>query len=385
MLLFLVFALAFLLGLLSALTPGLHSNTIIAVLSSFHLEGPEAAIAITVLFATHLLVSYVPSIFFNIPDSGSAVSVLAGPALVRRGQGMVALQAVLISGAFAALLGLALFLPSLTIFPIIYGFLRPYLGWILLAFTVVLLVRSQSPVRSFAIFLTAGLLGVYALNLAVFDPFLPLFSGFFAMAAILTYQRGVLPPQADSPAPPSVFRFSVLGVAGGFLADLLPGISSASQVAVLLSVFMPMDSIGYLASVASISVSSALFSFATMASIGKARVGATAWLSRVIDIGPNLLFIVVVFAAAVALTSIVLYRLRRPLASLARMDFTHFNRLLVLYLLAMIVLLDGWAGLLVFIVASALGYLCLLVGVERRNLMGAVILPTLLLLFGIYI
>jgi TctA family transporter len=45
--------------------------------------------------------------------------------------------------------------------------------------------------------------------------------------------------------------------------------------------------------------------------------------------------------------------------------------------------LDGFIGVVVFALASLLGYITIKLGVERTNLMGAVIIPTLLLLFGI--
>ncbi|HLC68962.1 MAG TPA: tripartite tricarboxylate transporter permease [Candidatus Bilamarchaeaceae archaeon] len=381
----LAFLLALVLGLLSGLLPGLHPNTIIAIIANFPLASEDFAIVIVVVLAVHSLVSFIPSIFFGVPEQSSVVSALAGQQLVRKGYGIAALKAVLFAAVIAALLSIALFYFSLDIYPFFYDLVRSYMGYIVLALSLVLLWRSKNPFLSGVVFLVSGLLGLYSLNTSLFDPFLPLFSGLFAMAAFLTYQKSGLPPQADKPLPGGLLKFALLGVVGGFFADLLPGISSASQVAVVLSVFLPMNSLAYLSSIASISISEALFSFATAASIEKSRMGATVWLSETIIIEKHLPLILVTFLAALALAALFLYFFRKRFARLATLDFSIFNKLLALYLIVIVFLLDGWQGLLILVLASALGYVTIRLNVERRNLMGAVIVPTLLLLFKFFI
>lgn len=380
-----VFILAVLLGLISGLVPGLHSNTIVSIFSSLGLAEQDFAVLIVAVLAVHTLLSFIPSIFFGVPDQQTVVSALAGQQLVRRGKGLTALKVVTISALFAALLSVALFYFSLDWFPILYNFIRPFMAPLLLVLSIVLLWRSKQPLLSLGIFLLSGLLGVYTLNSSMFDPFLPLFAGLFAMGAILTYKPSKIPAQKDEPISPNILKFSLLGVIGGFFADLLPGISSPSQVAVLLAIFVPMHSLAYLASISSISVSEAIFSFSTAASIEKSRIGATVWLSRTIPIEENLLFILVVFLVAITLAGLLLYFARKFFAKLANLDFTMLNKLLAIYLIAAVFLLNGLEGLVIFALASAVGFLTIKLDVERRNLMGAVIVPTLLLLFKIFI
>jgi TctA family transporter len=226
---------------------------------------------------------------------------------------------------------------------------------------------------------------VYTLQSSMFDPFLPLFSGMFAIGAILNYQHGSLPEQKEEPIPPGILKFSLLGVLGGFFADLLPGISSASQMAVLMGIFLPMRSLGYLASIASVSISSAILSFSTAASIDKARAGATVWLSKTLPVEENLIFILVIFLLAITLAATLIYLGRKILANLAHLNFNILNKLLILYLIGIVFLLNGAEGLVILVLGSVLGYLTIKLNIERRNLMGAVIFPTLLLLFRIFI
>jgi putative membrane protein len=373
------------LGFLSGLLPGLHSNTIISVLSSLGMDDKALAVMIIALFPVHLVTSFIPSIFFGIPESHSVVAVLPGQRMVLRGEGMDALKTVLLSCVVAALLSAALFRLSIDAFPVVYDALRANMKFILLGVSSVLLLRSKNPMLSILVFMASGMLGHYSLNSGMQDPFLPMFSGMFAMSAILNYRKSKVPLQKEKPVSLGFLNYSLLGVLLGFLADLIPGVGSPSQVATFASIFVPFNSYGYLAAVSSISVSEAIFSLATSASIGKSRVGATAWLAESMDIGENMMLLLPLFVLAMAIAVAVLYSVRRRIAMLASMDFSRLNAILGLYLISMTVVLDGAEGLVVLVMGSVLGLVTLRLGVERINLMGAIILPTLLLLFRILV
>ncbi len=372
-------------GLLSGLLPGLHSNTIISVLSSLGLDERALAVMIISLYPAHLVTSFIPSIFFGIPESSTVVAVLPGQRMVLRGEGIAALKTVLLSCIIAALFSTILFYLSLDIFPLVYDAIRAHMKYILLGVSLVLLARSRKPVLAAVVFALSGMLGHYSLNSGMYDPFLPLFSGMFAMAAILNYRKSSLPEQKDSKISFGFVRFTAIGVLLGMLADLIPGVGSPSQVATFASIFLPLNAVGYLATISSISVSQAIFSLSTAASIGKARVGATAWLSEFISIEENLLFLLSAFIISMGVAAFVIYALRSRIGRLASLDFSRMNIVLAAYLVSITFLLDGALGIAVFLVGSALGWVTIRIGVERINLMGAIIVPTLLLLFRIFL
>ena len=54
--------------------------------------------------------------------------------------------------------------------------------------------------------------------------------------------------------------------------------------------------------------------------------------------------------------------------------------MLASYLIAIVFLIDSFAGLAVFAVSTGIGYLCIRMNVERTTLMGAIIVPTILIL-----
>jgi len=370
-------------GLLSGLLPGLHSNTIISVLASLGMDEHALAVMIISLYPAHLVTSFIPSIFFGIPESSTVVAVLPGQRMVLRGQGIAALKTVLLSCIIAALFSIVLFYLSLDIFPLVYGAIRAYMKYILLGVSLVLLTRSRRPHLSLVVFVLSGMLGHFSLNSGMYDPFLPLFSGMFAMAAILNYQKSSIPEQKDTSIGFGFVKFIALGVFLGMLADMIPGVGSPSQVATFAAIFLSLNTLGYLATISSISVSQGIFSLSTAASIGKARVGATAWLSKFINIDENLLFLLSVFIMSMAAAVLVIYTLRTRIGKLASLDFSRMNIILAAYLVSITFLLDGALGMVVLLVGSALGWVTIKIGVERINLMGAIIVPTLLLLFRI--
>jgi TctA family transporter len=113
-------------------------------------------------------------------------------------------------------------------------------------------------------------------------------------------------------------------------------------------------------------------------------VGATAVLSKQIDISSNFLFLLLLFVLSMSIAILVVYSIRKQVAKLASLDFSKLNSILAIYLIAITWIIDGFLGVGILFVASGLGWLTLKMEVERTNLMGAIIVPTLLLLFGVF-
>lgn len=379
------FIAGFLLGFLAGLLPGLHANTVISVLASMGMGKRALGLLIISIFPANLISSFIPSIFFGVPEPNTVMATLPGQRMVQRGEGVKALCTVILACALSAIISSALFWPSLLLFPAIYDAVRPHMRFILLAVSLILLMRTKRPLLSGAVFALSGILGHFSLNSGMEDPFLPLFSGMFAIAAMGRWKGGSAPKQADMPAEAGIIRFVVIGILLGFVADIIPGVGSPSQMAVFATMLIAMDTPAYLATISSISVSQAVFSLATSASIGKSRVGATAWLSENMDIGAHLPLLLALFCASMALAAALAYCLRGYASRLASLDFSSLGLVLAAYLVAVTFVIDGPGGLAVLAVSAGLGTLALSLGVERTNLMGAIIVPTLMLLFGIFL
>lgn len=382
---FLFFIYGLFLGVLSGLIPGLHSNTLISILSSISLENQDFALLIIALLPVNIIISFIPSIFFGIPDQNTVVSVLPGHRMVLEGRGLAAVKVIIVSVLFSVLIASAVFSISMDFFSVAYLLIQPYMKYIVLFLSMIFIMRTKNPVISAVVFIISGFVGISSFNSSMEDKFLPMFSGMFAIASMLNYGKQKIPEQKDEQLDFDFLKFSFLGVIAGAFADLFPGISSASQVAVFLSIFVPMNSLNYLAAISSISVSEALFSLSTAVSIGKARMGATSKIMELIPINENLQLFFVLFIFACAIAALFVYFLRKRISSMANTDFSHFNILLIPYLIAIVFIIDGFLGIFIMVLGTALGYVTIRLNVERTNLMGAIILPTLLLLFRIFV
>ena len=369
-----------LLGMLAGLIPGLHSNTMAAALSGIGIAGEDAAILITAMFGAQIVFSFIPAIFLGIPDESVAVSVLPGQRMARAGRGIDALRIMAASALVAVLFSVALLPVSHVLYPVVYGAIRPYIVHILVFLSCVLVFRSKNVPMFAAVFILSGFLGKVALGFGMVDPFLPLFGGMFAIAAMLFWGGAALPGQKEGRLDPGFLKYSVLGVALGWLADLLPGISSPAQVASFASIFVPFAAPGYLALVSSIGMSEAVFAFSTSSVLGKARVGAVAHVMENVDVQANLSWLISIFVVSVAIAAVVAYLIRNMVGKIAGIDFGALNRMLIAYIILLTFLINGIPGLLVLAPAIAIGYACIRMGVERTAVMGAVIVPTILLL-----
>lgn len=379
----LVFICGVILGIISGFVPGLHSNTIVAALSSIGIGNNDLMILIIALFPAHIISSFIPAIFFGIPEEGTVISVLPGHRMVLEGKGLTALKVVIFSCLFSALLCISVFALSLDFFPFVYELIKPYMKYIVLILSLFFIIRSKDMFLSALVFISAGILGYYSLNSGVYDPFMPLFSGMFAVGAILNYKQRIIPKQKDEKMEFGFLKYSIAGVVLGMFADLIPGVSSPSQVATFMTIFLPLNTMGFLAAISAVSVSEGMFSLATAASIEKSRIGTTVWLSKFVDIGEHLVLLLPLFLLSMVIAVAVVYFLRKKIAGFASIDFSKANIVLVFYLFALSALLNGFQGVLIFILATILGWTTIRLEVERTNLMGAIIIPTLLALFGL--
>ncbi len=260
--------------------------------------------------------------------------------------------------------------------------MKDYIAHILTIASALFVLKTKNPFYSVLVFLGSGIFGAYALGTGMQDAFLPLFSGFFAMGAILHYKKSKIPRQKEMPVGLGVLKYAFLGILLGGLANLIPAISSAAHVAALASLFIAFETENYLATVAAVNVGQFLFALASSASIGKARHGVIVNLGEIVDIGRNMDMLLFYFLAGIAVSGLAVYLLRKKISLLANVDFSHFNRLLAAYLAIVVFLINGPQGLAVFVIASLIGYITIKLNVERTIMMGGIIVPTILLLMG---
>lgn len=381
-----VFVLGVALGIIAGVLPSMHPNTLIALLYPFFGKDARFWQIIVGMLPAHLIFSLVPSVFFGIAQPQNALSMLPGQKLAHEGKGISALNAMLFACILSVLCAVVLFVPSFSFFTASYGMVRQYMGPILVAFSGILVLRSKNPLAGLLVFIAAGILGLISFQSKMFDPFLPLFAGFFSLSGFFTKETAKkLPLQTKENFPLHEVLFGVaIGFIGGMASDIFAGISAPSQVAAFASIVTPIQGYTYLAATSSISASQLVFALATEHSIDKARVGGIEWLSKAVSIDDFLGQILMLMVISCAVSCALVFLLRKQFANLAMKDLGIIRNIMAIAIIMLTFSLDGIIGILILGASTLLGWICQHKHVERTHLMGAIIVPTVLLLFRVF-
>ncbi len=386
MLAILAIAIGLVLGLFSGLLPGMHSNTIASVLATLQIAPDSFVYMAVALLGAHLVFQFFPSVFLSIPDDTVVASVLPGHRLALEGRGKEAIT-ICVASVMVAAVASALLLPvALTIIPYLYQFIQPNTRLILVLASLYLLA-SEKQGRKIAlaagVFCLAGLLGVATLRGSAEDPLFPAFSGLFAGSGILLsfFSSRQVPKQKSEMTKLDFLPFVAAGILFGMLSDLLPGIAAPAQIAIFASAFLyTEDARKFLALVSSIAASHAVFAFASLVSIGKAREGALAIANAINPVlSSQLPALAGVFLLSVGVSSFLLLKLASKADALQRFDSRKINMAILAYLTCAVAIISGASGLLLFATATAIGVLPPLLGIRRTHVMGLIIIPSMLL------
>ena len=400
-----VLFLSLMFGIGTSLLPGLHPNSIGAILTPWLGNWEAWPLALVALLGVRLGLQFLLSIFLGTPAGQTEIGMLPGQRMMREGRGLEALAVCAWSVLLAVALALLLSPLLMPILPALFAAVKPWTGYLLVLASAALMLaemregsgllgRWRRPILALLVFLLAGALGALALGLPLNDPLFALFVGFFTMPMLLAGEEGkaaMEKTQNEAPHKPAsllamdLLPFVLLGVLLGGLSDLLPGLSTPTQMATLATLAVPLaQPAHFLALVASVEASHTTFAFASAASTGIARVGVVAMVGQMQPITPLDLpalwgtFAVSAAAGAGALVFLGGWLLRKW----HLLDWKTLSVLLGVYLAGMVFLLDGWMGLLVLALATAIGMLPVLWGVRRTQVMGALILPAILHAFG---
>lgn len=408
-------------GLLSCL-PGFHVYNLMAVFVIAGTAGapPEvlvpAAGGMVVGFA---VLSTIPSVLLAAPDESAVFTVLPGQKYLMDGRGA---EAVLITAA-GSLAGLAVLLLSAavlpSIIPVAHRVLSPYLHavvWCVVAFMLLSEwpkadAYAASPGRRLAAawrtlgaglltFALSGLLGFVLMHRspiaadAAFLNLMPAFAGLFTIPWLLLniVTRQVVPPQR-SPGRMHISGFavvtgSVAGVLGGGFAAFAPGVTGGVGGMLAGHATAIRDSRAFLVSqgASRMVYMAGGFLLFFLPDCGLTR-GGGAWMMRTVHRpdGPAEYGLVLAGMAFAAVACCLLLSpfTRMVLWLMGRYGCRAMSWAALALVVVFVVSMTGPAGLLVMLVASAIGLIPVLYGSRRMNALGVVLLPLACNLSGV--
>ncbi|MBR9699834.1 hypothetical protein GOV09_05230, partial [Candidatus Woesearchaeota archaeon] len=162
-------AVGIILGIFTGLIPGIHVNLVSVMLisiSPFLLKYTSPlvlAVFIISLALTHTFLDSLPSIFLGAPDPDMVLSVLPGHKMLLEGKGFEAVKLTVIGSLFCLFITLLIIPLLVPVLPLIYGFIQPHMGYILLAVVLGMIVMEKKRFIGLYIFLQAGCLGLLVL------------------------------------------------------------------------------------------------------------------------------------------------------------------------------------------------------------------------------
>jgi putative membrane protein len=370
------------------------------------------------LITGYAMLNTIPSIFLSAPDDSTVFVVLPGQKyfLQQRGYEAVVLTGL---GGLGGIAVLALLTPvASTLFPAVRAILQPHLHWILWTVIAYMLISEwpkgsdrapagfrrwwdgwKSLTAGLITFLLSGLLGFVLLYRSLvpvtiaYQNLLPAFIGLFAVPWILQniLSRVELPEQYISKSvdatPWLVLRGTFAGALGGLFAAFFPVVTGGLG--------------GFLAGHATAQRDDRLF----IISQGTSKVvyyvggfllffvpglhltrGGMAWMLSSLwsSYTPQTYYLAV---AAVVLSGVLSFFLlllmtRVAIKLVGKVHYRWVSLGTLAVLLAIVIGMTGWGGLLICAVATGIGLIPVLWGSRRMNCMGVLLLPIALNMAG---
>jgi putative membrane protein len=370
------------------------------------------------LITGYAMLNTIPSIFLSAPDDSTVFVVLPGQKylLQQRGYEAVVLTGL---GGLGGIAVLALLTPvASTLFPAVRTIIQPHLHWILWTVIAYMLISEwpkgtdrapagfrrwwegwKSLTAGLVTFALSGLLGFVLLYRSLvpvtvaYQNLLPAFIGLFAVPWILQniLSRIELPEQhiarSVDATPWLVFRGTFAGALGGLFAAFFPVVTGGIG--------------GFLAGHATAQRDDRLFIISQGASkvvyyVGGFLLffvpglhltrGGMAWMlsSMGSSYTPQTYYLAV---AAVVLSGVLSFFLlllatRLAIKLVARVHYRWISLGTLAVLLAIVIGMTGWGGLLICAVATGIGLIPVLWGSRRMNCMGVLLLPIALNMAG---
>ena len=404
-------------GSFSGLVPGIHVNTLAAIILAFHgtietwisyLVPSNVApimLACCVISATvvHSATDFVPSVFFGVPDSDNALNVLPGHKMVLEGRGMTAIRCAAMGSIVGAFASIIVSIPMFHLLSEGFGdYLDSLTVGILIAVILMMILRERSGRRLLGLGLIAitGAMGCVTMSVELpltnafgMEPetMFPMLSGLFGIPALLfTPPSGEIPPQEDPERFPVGPLPGLKGALTGSVIGWYPGVTSSCGASVASSIFGDEDEKGYVSMVSSIGTAATMFTFIALAVSGKERSGSMSVVNGILE-GTSIYPGSDVFMAVMvtmAISSIFAYMIMISAGHMMcriveRISVRKMNTFILILMIVLTILFTGYWGLVLLALCTLIGMVPVVMDSNRMHLTGCLIVPVLLFKLGL--
>lgn len=381
-------------GTFTGLFPGIHINLVAAMLlaSLGYFAGvPSIALVVFIvaMAITHTFLDFIPSVFLGAPEEDSFLAVLPGHQLLIEGRGFEAIVMTLYGGLAALPLILIFSFAYVWFLPSAYDFVRIVIPYGLILVSLYLVFTEEEWILSGTIFLLAGFLGMFVFSLPVKEPLLPMLTGLFGVSGLIVSLKSKvqIPNQKikklkEIKLEKGFWRLLFSGAFASVICGFLPGIGSG-HAAVIGSELNgdEKNQKNFLFLVGMINTIVMSLSFVTIYAIGKTRSGAAVAVSEILkkmSLNDLAIILTVIFVSGILAFFIGLQLAKIFSFTISKINYYKLSWFVIALLFVVNLLLTNFLGILTLITASALGVFCIQSGVRRIQLMGVLLVPTIL-------
>ena len=394
-----------LLGTLSGLIPGLHANTFAGIVSALSVPlafvfGAEGICCLLIsCMIVHTFLDAVPSTSIGVPDADTVLSVLPAHQLYLAGNGEEAVRISALGSLWGFVYSLPLFAAFFFILPMFQGGVDWAVGLIILTAAGLLIVFSKTPGWAILLFFVSGLLGIFSMRFSYFsvgvfgvgEVLLPLLTGLFGIPVLLHALQSKTVNNIEQKffglavSKKEVLKSTVRGTFAGAGVGWLPGFSSGTANALLAvhksGEYESRKPREYLLATSAANTANAVLGLAALYAVGRMRSGTLAAVAEFPL--PNIFLLLAAAGVAAVLGYLLTVLFSRAGRYAAQANQKALSAGVLIFLILLTAVFCGPFGLMLLVLASAVGIIPAKLGVSRIFCMGAVMLPVMLFSFGL--
>ncbi len=366
-------------GTITGLVPGLHSNNIVYFLTTISLFENEFSYFVISMVITQSFVDFIPAVFFGAPQTDTFEGVLPAHKLFIKGHGFEAINLTIFGGIIAIIFSI-IFLPIFQQFLTINNDKIIFLIPIVLIFSSFILIlnekNNKKRIIAFFVFFVAASQG-----LLFKDQIFPLITGYFGISTIILSNKknNLIKQKLTTKIDKENIYDGIVGLIGGAVVSIFPGIGNNLAAGIIKLFRQNITPKKYLVMLGSINTSNFIFSIPVLFIIDRARNGAAIYLKEnfIFTEQTYILSIITIIISAGSAAIITIFLSKQLCKKLVKIDFTILSMLIIILLAVMVLLFNGFFGLLALIFSTALGLFTITNKVKRSNCLGALIIPAL--------
>ena len=378
-------------GTFTGLTPGIHINLVgvglVGLSTSFlsWIHPIYFVVFIVSMAITHTFVDFIPSMFLGCPDTDTELSILPGHELLMEGKGYEAVALTAYGGIAAIIILAIMFIPSILIIEKTYGLIKIFIPYLLIFITLSLIFFERKKIYALLAIILTGILGWIIFNFPNLNqPLLPLLSGLFGSSSILISikNKQKIPEQIITNPKINLRRPLIGAIIASPLCSFLPALGSG-QAAIIGNFFSSRNSDRkeFLVLIGAINTLIMGLSFITFYAISKTRTGASAAIKEII--GSLSLKILILILAVSIISGVFSFFLTIFLAKffskkIYQINYLKLSLFALFILLIVVFLVSGIIGISILVISTITGIYCINLGVRRTNMMGCLIIPTII-------